>query len=150
MRNTSLVTKYCCQIVYYFSDYRNIRNKWCLEKFKKVINIKKSEISSCIIIIIIIIMPDSHYFNYCYFFFSRDNLSMLSLIHPPSDVKQVKVCDSFTISMGKWLGIPAIPFAVSFYSYYNIEEHLSVKILLLDQHIIYANNTIFNTGRTVI
>ncbi|WAQ96958.1 PDXD1-like protein [Mya arenaria] len=40
-----------------------------------------------------------------------DSLAMMALIHPPGNVYSSKFADSFTITMGTWLGLPALPCA---------------------------------------
>ncbi|XP_060559812.1 putative pyridoxal-dependent decarboxylase domain-containing protein 2 isoform X2 [Ruditapes philippinarum] len=43
-----------------------------------------------------------------------DNLATLSLIRPPGNIQNARFGDSFTICMGKWLGIPAMPYSTLF------------------------------------
>ena len=44
----------------------------------------------------------------------RNNLATLALLRPPDDVYDARSGDSLTVCMGTWLGVPALPFIVSF------------------------------------
>ncbi|KAL4239384.1 Pyridoxal-dependent decarboxylase domain-containing protein 1 [Mactra antiquata] len=43
-----------------------------------------------------------------------DNLAMMAFVRPPSDISEARFGDSFTLCMGKWLGIPALPYSTLF------------------------------------
>ena len=43
-----------------------------------------------------------------------NNLATLALLSPPSAIQDARSGDSLTVYMGKWLGVPALPYIVSF------------------------------------
>ncbi|XP_052263333.1 putative pyridoxal-dependent decarboxylase domain-containing protein 2 isoform X2 [Dreissena polymorpha] len=43
-----------------------------------------------------------------------DSVALLALIHPPGNVYQARLGDSITVTIGTWLGIPALPVATMF------------------------------------